>query len=156
MHVIFQCYGGTHSSVICAFIYTGRLPRHRTPAAWELNLLPYFDRLTGKDMGMLHFAGRDAGGNPVFILGCGRWGAEVRKLIASFLNLSPAAAVPAVAVVNCLPLITPYMRLGGFLSRQAGMTRLGRFMVCQAVRSNYRRYVEQVLHFEKNPESYLI
>ena len=107
-------------------------------------------------MGTLRFTGWDAGGNPVFSLGCGRWGAEVRKLIASFPTLSSITAIPDVAVVNCLPLITPFMRLGGFLSRQAGMTKLGRVMVCHAVRSNYRRYVEQVLHFEKNPESYLI
>jgi hypothetical protein len=155
MMIIFQCFGGTHTSVVAAFIYLGRLPRTRRPRLEEILSLPYFDRSGSADLGKLHYAGRDGKGNPVFILGSGRWGAGIRAMAAALLRLEgyPPAEV---ALIDCLPLVTLPVRVGGFISQRLGLTAVGRPLVGRGFLWNYTRLLELVEHFERDPASYLL
>ncbi len=153
--MIFQCFGGTHTSAAAASIYLGKLPRWRRPRLEEILAQPYFDRNDSAGIGDLSYAGLDPRGNPVFILGSGRWGAEVRVLIASLLKVVGAAA-PAVAVIDCLPVLSLPIRVGGFISRRLGFTALGRPLVGRGIIRSYPRLLALVENFEQDPTAYLL
>lgn len=155
MIVIFQCFGGTHTSVVAAFIYLGRLPRTRQPRLDEILALPYFDRAGRAEVGTLHYAGRNPGGNSVFILGSRHWGAEVRGQAAALLRLA-ASPMPKVAVIDCLPHVTLPVRLGGYISQRLGLTAIGRPLVGRGILWNYSRILALVELFERDPTPYLL
>jgi len=155
MIVIFQCFGGTHTSVAAASIYLGKLPRSRVPQLKELLTLPYFDRADNAEIGTLNYAGRDRQGNRVFILGSGRWGAEIRGLLPSFIKLS-GPENPGVAIIDCFPEVTWPVRIGGFFSRRLGLTAIGRPLVGRGILRSYPRLVALVESFEENPASYIL
>ncbi len=155
MIVIFQCFGGTHTSAAAASIYLGKLPRRRRPHPGELLSLPYFDRNNSGEVGDLNYAGRDGQGNPVFILGSGRWGAQVRGLAGALLKMAGPEA-PEVAVIDCLPAVSLPVRVGGYASRRLGLTALGRPLVCRGILWNYPRLLALVERFEADPAPYLL
>lgn len=155
MIVIFQCYGGTHTSVVAAAIYTGRLPRQRLPDPGELDGLPYFDRVDAGRVGNLHFCGVDAYQNPVFVLGSRKWGGAVQKMLAAWLDLQETA-VQDVAVIDCLKHVSLPVRLGGILSRRLRLTFPGRRLVNFGLRKKYGTLLELVELFEKDRSSFII
>lgn len=155
MIVIFQCFGGTHTSVAAASIYLGRLPRTRLPRLEELMALPYFDRAGSAEVGILNYAGLDPQGNPVFILGSGRWGAEIRGLTASFLKLIGPDR-PRVAVIDCLPEVSLPVRVGGYISRRLGLAAIGRPLVSRGILWSYSRLLKLVELFEQDPTPYFL
>jgi hypothetical protein len=154
MIVIFQCYGGTHTSVVAASVYTRALPRGRPPRVRDLAALPYFDRLGHGQMGNLHFIGKDQEGNLVFALGSAGWGDEIRQLIASFLAVIDFPQ--PVAVVECLKYVTPLTRLGGILSRRLGLPRFGRPLVSLGVKRSFPLLLQLVETFEQDPSFFLL
>ncbi len=151
MIIIFQCFGGTHTSVVAASLYTGQLSRRRAPRTDELIALPYYDRMDSSEMGKLHFIGPDKWDNPVFALGSGKWGAEIREILAAFLEL-PYENRQTVAVIDCLPTINTVTRIGGYISRRLGLTRIGRPLVNRGIQSGYPRLLHLVESFEKNAD----
>jgi len=155
MIIIFQCYGGTHTSIVAASLYTGRLSLSRPPRTEELISLPYYDRMDGTEMGKLHFVGTDRRGNNVFALGSGKWGKEIRQVLTSILALTGENRQP-VAVIDCLPYINTLTRLGGFISRRLGLTGIGRPLVNYGIRGSYRSLLRLVQSFEQNPAPYLL
>lgn len=155
MIVIFQCFGGTHTSAAAASIYLGRLPRTRLPRLKELLALPYFDRNDGAEVGTLSYAGLDTQGNSVFILGSCRWGAEIRGLAASFLKLAGPAG-SEVAVIDCLPEVSLPVRMGGYISRRLGLSAIGRPLVGRGILWSYPRLLKLVELFEQDPTPYLL
>ena len=156
MLIIFQCYGGTHTSVTAASYYLGLLPRHRPPHAHELVALPYFDRLSNSKMGHLHYIGPDLSGNPVFALGSGHWRRPMQAIIADYLCRDGRPSTAPVALIDCAMTLTAAIRLGGFLSRRLGWTTLGRPLVCRGIRRAYRNLLARVEDFEKDSSKYLI
>lgn len=155
MMIIFQCFGGTHTSVAAASIYLGRLPRTRKPRLQEVLALPYFDRVDNCRTGTLNYLGRDRRHNPVFVLGSGRWRAEVRAVLSLFHRICEPDKVP-VALIDCFPEATWPVRLGGFLSRRLGLTAPGRPLVGRGILQGYPRYVKLVERFEEDPAPYLL
>ncbi len=149
--LIFQCYGGTHSSVTAASIHLNYLPRHRIPANQELTGLPYFDRIENNDVGPLRFMGRDRRGFKVYILGSRRWGKEIQgllKLVAPLMGIPPGG----VLLVKCFGGLNWVSRTGGFLSRQLRLPAIGRPLACYGIRLSYRRLVHRVELLENRPE----
>lgn len=185
MIVIFQCYGGTHTSVVAAALCTGLLSRAFPPDSAAMGCLPFFDRVNSDEVGGLCYMGKDRRGNPVFALGSRGHGAEMRLLMAAFLPLCaapgpgnplrpsfgegeegevmPPAGVPSgegvcpeVAVIDCMPEIPLVTRIGGFLSRRLGMPALGRPLVCLGLRCGIRSLLHLIESFEKDPRPYLL
>ena len=99
--LIFQCYGGTHSSVTAASIYLNLLPRDRVPTNRELLRLPYFDRVNNDEVGPLRFMGRDRHGASVYILGSRQWRKEIKILLQEILLLLPVPSA-GVILMGCL------------------------------------------------------
>ena len=155
MMIIFQCFGGTHTSVAAASIYLERLSRTRRPRLEELLALPYFDRVDNSRIGTLNYMGQDRRHNPVFVLGSGRWRAEVRAALSLFYRIGAPETVP-VAMVDCSPGMTWPVQGGGFISRRLGLTALGRPLVGRGILQSYPRYVKLVERFEKDPAPYLL
>lgn len=153
--IIFQCYGGTHTSVTAAFIYLGRLPRSRVPLLQELLELPYFDRVPGSGIGTLNYAGCDRQQNHVFVLGSGRWRTQIRGLLSSFIQFH-GSEKPGVALIDCSAAATWTVRAGGFVSRRLGLTALGRPLVGRGILGAYPVLLRMVEHFENNPASYFL
>jgi len=164
MIIIFQCYGGTHTSVAAASIYLKRLPRRRVPQLSDLLALPYFDRVDRNEIGTLYYVGCDRSDNPVFVLGSGRWGAQIRALLTRLTSMQQQGRTfllhndrdDGVAVIDCFPTITGAVRLGGFLSRRLGLIAIGRPLVGLGILRAYHRFVELVESFEKDPGPYLL
>ncbi|MGB4214727.1 MAG: DUF3189 family protein, partial [Dethiobacteria bacterium] len=131
------------------------LPRTLQPRLDEILALPYFDRAGRAEVGTLHYAGRNPGGNSVFILGSRHWGAEVRGQAAALLRLA-ASPMPKVAVIDCLPHVTLPVRLGGYISQRLGLTAIGRPLVGRGILWNYSRILELVELFERDPTPNLL
>ncbi|MEW5784761.1 MAG: DUF3189 family protein [Bacillota bacterium] len=155
MIIIFQCYGGTHTSVTAASIYTGLLPRGRRPTDRELIALPYFDRLCKSKIGYLHYIGADRQGHRVFTLGSGSWGLQVRAIITAYLSHVQPSGL-RVALIDCSGSLTMPIRLGGFLSRRLGLVAVGRPLVSFGIRTAYRSLLSRVSDFENNPAAYIV
>ena len=153
--LIFQCYGGTHSSVTAASIYLNLLPRNRLPTRRELIRLPYFDRIKNDEVGPLRYMGRDRRGCRVFVMGSREWSEEIKKL---FKDLLPLLAVPppAALLLNCFPGLNLLARIGGFISCRLGVPALGRPLVCQGIRLHYHRLLRQVELLESRPDLFAL
>ncbi len=155
MIIIFQCFGGTHTSAAAASIYLGLLPRERPPRLTELLALPYFDRNDSAGVGTPNYAGCDVRGNPVFILGSRRWGAGIRDLAARLLKAA-GPGTPGVAVIDCLSAVTLPVRVGGYLSRRLGFVAPGRPLAGLGIIWSYPRLLALVQRFEQDPAPFLL
>ncbi len=153
--LIFQCYGGTHSSVTAASIYLDLLPRDRIPTNQELTGLPYFDQVKNDEVGPLRYMGRDRRGNKVYILGSRRWGEEVKSLLQAILPLLKVPPAGA-AILSCFAGLNWVARTGGFISRQLGIPAIGRPLVCYGIRLNYRQLIHQVELLETRPDLFAL
>ncbi len=137
VRVVYTCFGGTHSSPVAAAIHLGILPRDRVPSVRELLTAPGFDTAEGDGRGLLRLAGVDPGGNLVYTLPRGRLpAAVVRRLMEGTLRMAGRGDVPLL-VVDTLGCVGWLMRAGGFLSRRAGLVRVGRPLVALGTRRAY-------------------
>lgn len=149
-HIIYHCFGGTHSSVVAAAIHLGRLDRLRPPSAGELMALPLFDRGDATLWGCLRLLGQDRCGRRVYVLGRGPQGAATaRALLAGFQLAGGLEGDQALLLVDTLACANTLMRVGGFLSRRLGLVRLGRPLVIWGTRRAYPRLVALVEQVER-------
>lgn len=118
MIIIYNCYGGTHSSVLSAAVHLNRLPGDRVPEKQAILGLEYFNKLDYKDMGRLIFHGTDEDGNKVYTIGRGTSRVIIpalRSLVIETLKLS--GPDERFAFINSSPTVPLMMTLGGFFSR---------------------------------------
>lgn len=101
MKIIYNCYGGAHSSVTAAAIHLGWLPETRLPTARELLNLPYYDAQKGKDHGKIRFLGLDCLGNEIYIVGKKNLGSYYEKIMRSFILLSGKARTSFFLWIRC-------------------------------------------------------
>ncbi|HHY39538.1 MAG TPA: DUF3189 family protein [Clostridia bacterium] len=141
MRVIYHCYGGTHSSVVAASIHVGKLPNDALPSASDLEGLPLFDKATRDDMGVVHRVGSDELGNEIFCLGRRNGALDV---IGAIISISELSGEPSPLFVNTIPCVNTLMRVGGYLSREAGLTRIGRRLVVKGTLKAYWSLVNLV------------
>ncbi|MEW6183660.1 MAG: DUF3189 family protein [Bacillota bacterium] len=132
MHIVYHCFGGTHSSVIAAALHTGLLYEKRPPDEKSSFTLPYFDTQDGRDRGKLYFYGIDECGNRVYIIGRGR-DTEALQLVFGEQIENGLRAV----IVNTLPCFPFILKVGGFISRRLKRPRLGRPLVFAGIRRGY-------------------
>lgn len=141
--IIYHCYGGAHSSVVAAAIHLGTLKADKTPGERELMQLNLFDRQTKDGHGQLHFYGYDEKGRQVYSIGCRNAGAAVEAALTSVAGL--LGVEDELHFVDTLPCVNLEMRIGGYISRRLGLTRLGRPLVVRGTKKAYRRLVDLVL-----------
>ncbi len=134
--IVYDDFGGAHSTQVAAAIHLGRLPAERVATPAELLALPLFDRPTRRHHGCLILMGRDAQGHDVYVLGRGTGAEIVERAVASGLALAGGDAV-ILRFFNTLPHVNLWMRVGGFLSRSLGWIGLGRPLVVYGTRRAY-------------------
>ena len=149
MKIIYHCYGGTHTSVLAASIHVGKINKEKLPDNKEINELKYFDDVSPKDYGKLHFVGMDELGNEIYSCGMKKSASIVKKALKDILkiyNLQPEE----IYFASTLGLVTFSIRIGGFLSRHLGLIRLGRPLVIYGSRSNFYNIVNFVDQVKEN------
>ena len=143
MKIIYNCYGGAHSSVTAAAIHLGWLPETRPPTARELLNLPYYDAQKGKDHGRIRFLGFDCLGNEIYVVGKKSLGPYYEKIMRSFITLSEGRQ-DEYLFVDTMPYVNLWMVIGGFLSRRLGMVVPGRPIVIYGTRRAYKKFLHLV------------
>lgn len=121
MIIVYQCYGGTHSSVSAAYIHLNLLSSN--PQGEDLLAMPLFDRLTTADFGRLFYHGEDEWGNKIYSMGRGKDAKVINNYTESLRKFH---LIDDIAFIDTLPYVNIKMRLGGFFSRYLGLTVIGR------------------------------
>lgn len=162
MIIIYNCYGGTHSSILTSAVHLGKLPNDRIPSKQEILNTEYFNRLRYKDMGRLIFHGVDELGNKVFTIGRG----TSKALIPAMRNLSlelhkDFSFNECFAFVNTSGMVPPAMTMGGFFSRGLKIDFIGVPLLAVGARQNYMKIVglanrTKQLCIEKPDECFII
>lgn len=126
MIVIYNCYGGTHSSILCSAVHLGILPKNRIPSSSEILGLKYFNNLKYKDMGSLIFHGKDNEANSIYTIGRGTSKALIPAMQSLLLALYSEQGIKENFIfINSSPTVPLPMTLGGFFSRGLGIDFIG-------------------------------
>lgn len=143
MKIIYHCWGGSHSSVVCAAIHLGSLPRDRVPSAAELRSVPQFDNQTRRDHGRIIRMGRDEAGNDVYFLGRRSNGPVIDRILP---GMAGALGLPAgeIVTLNTMPYVNVLMVIGGTMSRALGIIWPGRAIVTYGTRVAHRQLCHAV------------
>lgn len=145
MIYIYNCYGGTHSSSLASAIHLGLLPDDRIPSKEEILSLPYFNKLTRKDMGKIIFRGTDNEGCSVYSVGRG----TSRILIPSLIDLvnllgKECRLNEKVVFSNMSPAVPPCMTFGGMFSRWLHIDFVGVPLLTAGARQSFKMIAELV------------
>jgi hypothetical protein len=143
--IIYNCYGGAHSSVTAAAIHLQMLPETRKPSAAELLNLPYYDAQVGKDHGRIRFFGFDSRGNQIYITGKKNLGVFYEEIMYNLLFLGGDKQEQENFVfINTMPYVNIWMVIGGFLSRRLGWKALGRPLVIYGTKQAYWKFIHLI------------
>lgn len=115
----------------------------RRPDPEEIRRVPNFDKLKNREIGTPIYVGPDEDGNRVYIIGL----ATGKKIMAAALRdflLSCGVREGDVYFADALPGANVLTRIGGFLSRQAGLVRIGRPLCAIGIWQKYPQFVELV------------
>ncbi|HYE81276.1 MAG TPA: DUF3189 family protein [Clostridia bacterium] len=150
MVIIYNCYGGTHSSILASAIHLKNLPVNQIPTNQEILKVEYFNKLTYSDMGRLLFHGVDDEGNKVYTIGRG----ISKALVPAMRNLVIALCRDNginehFLFVNCSPTVPPLMTMGGFFSRALHMDFIGVPLLIAGTKQTYYNITKLV---EKSKE----
>ena len=143
MIVIYCCYGSSHSSVVAAAIHLGNLSADSVPHARDVANLPYYDKATAEQLGTCVYMGTDDVGCDVYILGTGPAKNIVKRTVESIFQLCGTSR-DSYMLVETLTSIGMITKIGGFLSRRLGLTRIGRPMTVWGIRRAYPHLVSIV------------
>ncbi|HYE09031.1 MAG TPA: DUF3189 family protein [Patescibacteria group bacterium] len=143
MIIIYNCYGGTHSSILTSAVHLGLLPSDSIPSKQEILNTEYFNRLRYKDMGRLIFHGVDEAGNKVYTIGRG----TSRALVPAMRNLTMEMhklynVNEGFAYVNTSGTVPITMTLGGFFSRGLKINAIGVPLLAIGAQHNYKKIVD--------------
>ena len=116
MKIIYNCYGGSHSSITAAAIHLGLLPDTYIPAAQEFLKIPYYDAQIGKDHGRIRFMGFDEFGNKVYITSKRNLGYNYEKIMRKILTLTEVPQEEYL-FINTMPYVNILMVIGGYTSQ---------------------------------------
>lgn len=128
MKIIYNCYGGSHSSVVVGYIHCGLLDKNKVPTRQQLMSLSYFDSQRKEDHGILQYLGKDKDNNEIYSVGLEsnrEFGKECLKNVSSIMGINPEGYI----MVDTISSVNWFMRIGGFLSRALGLISIGRPLV---------------------------
>lgn len=143
MKVVYDDFGGAHSTQVAAAMHLGHLPVDKVASAEQLMKLPMFDRITKEHHGFLIFMGKDDQGHEIYICGRGAGHKIVERAVASAYQLVGGADI-SLRFINTLPCVNWWMRIGGYLSRSLGWIWLGRPLVIFGTQRAYMQLAKVV------------
>lgn len=142
MKIIYQCYGGSHSSVLAAAIHLGLVDYNIFPSYEDLFALPFFDKTNDDDFGSIRLMGIDELGHEVYVLGKKDFSHRYSKIFSGIANLlgmeENLLAVDVIGKVNWV------MKIGGYSSRKLGLVRVGRFFLYYGTKKSFYEIVSLV------------
>lgn len=142
VNIIYYCYGSAHSSIVCAHLHLGHLPKE--PASMEeIMALPDFDRTQKDDLGHFFFKGKDERNHAVYTAALG---SHPDMLVTFLLSLARIKGVDpqAFCFVDALSCLGYLGKMGGALSRRYGLVTMGRRLAAWGIRQSYPRFVRLV------------
>ena len=150
MIYIYNCYGGTHSSVLAIAYHLKMLDENREPTKDEILKLPNFNKLDYKDRGELFYHGIDQDGNKVYTVGRG----NSKILIPGLYNLTSMLHMQKVLnekiiFSNTSPTVPLAMTFGGLFSRLLKIDSVGVPLLVKGAKQSYKNIIQLVNHTVK-------
>lgn len=150
MIYIYNCYGGTHSSVLAAAYHLKMLDENREPTKEEILNLPNFNKLVHGNRGELFYYGSDKNGNKVYTLGRG----NSKILIPGLYNLASMLHKQnllneKIIFSNTSPTVPLSMTFGGLFSRGLKIDFIGVPLLVKGAKQSYKNVIELVNHTKK-------
>lgn len=142
MIFIYNCYGGSHSSVTAAAIHLGLLPETRIAYNRELLNTPYYDAQVAPDHGRIRFMGYDEKGNKVCIASKRNLGGYYGKILGEVAKIVGADSSNLI-FIDTMPYVNIWMIVGGYLSRRLGI-KIGRSIILYGTRQSYYKFIHLV------------
>ena len=152
MKIIYNCYGGSHSSVTAAAIHLGLVNSEQTPGARDLWKLPYYDAQVKKDHGTLFFMGTDQLGHQVYVAGRRNM---ARPMLRAMRGIAQVFGIPEedFQLVDPMPYVNPAMVVGGITSRRLGLAALGKPIVTWGTRLAFPQLAKLVSRVKSRLEA---
>lgn len=150
MIYIYNCYGGTHSSILASAYHLEILDATREPTKDEILNLPNFNKLVYGNRGELFYHGKDKDGNEVYTVGRGR----SKVLIPGLYNLASMLHKQKVLnekiiFSNTSPPVPLPMTFGGLFSRWLKIDFIGVPLLVKGAKQSYKDIVELVNNTKK-------
>lgn len=145
MIYIYNCYGGTHSSVLAAAYHLKKLDDTRQPTTEEILGAQNFNKLVYQDRGKFYLHGIDDEGNRVYTVGRGR----SKILIPGLYNLihmlqEENRLNERIILSNCSPTVPLPMTFGGLFSRWLKIDFIGVPLLVIGAKQAYKDIVQLV------------
>jgi hypothetical protein len=150
MIYIYNCYGGTHSSILAVAYHLELLDETREPTKDEILNLPNFNKLVYGNRGELFYYGNDKDGNKVYTVGRGR----SKVLIPVLYNLSSMLHKQKllnekIIFSNTSPTVPLPMTFGGLFSRFFKIDFIGIPLLVKGAKQSYKNVINLVNHTKK-------
>lgn len=150
MIYIYNCYGGTHSSILASAYHLEILDSTREPTKDEILNLPNFNKLVYGNRGELFYHGKDKDGNEVYTVGRGR----SKVLIPGLYNLASMLHKQnllneKIIFSNTSPTVPLPMTFGGLFSRWLKIDFIGVPLLVKGAKQSYKDIVELVNNTKK-------
>ena len=150
MIYIYNCYGGTHSSVLAMAYHLEMLDETREPTKEEILELPNFNKLVYGNRGELFYYGSDKDGNGVYTVGRGR----SKVLIPGLYNLASMLHKQKllnekIIFSNTSPTVPLAMTFGGLFSRWLKIDFIGVPLLVKGSKQSYKDIIELVNNTKK-------
>ena len=150
MIYIYNCYGGTHSSILAVAYHLEMLDETREPTKDEILNLPNFNKLEHGNRGELFYYGSYKDGNEVYTIS--RGGSKV--LIPGLYNLASMLHKQKllnekIIFSNTAPTVPLPMTFGGLFSRWLKIDFIGVPLLVKGAKKSYKDIIELVKHTKK-------
>jgi len=149
MKIIYTCYGGAHSSIVASAIHMGYLPIDHIPTKEEILNVPYYDQSPKESRGTPIYIGTDEELRKIYVVGMGAYRKEYTEIGYNFAFQLNNDVKRNIQIINVTPLLRFSVKVGGFLSRRAGLIKLGRPLTVVGIQKNYNLFVELVTDVKK-------
>ncbi|HZJ82253.1 MAG TPA: DUF3189 family protein [Clostridia bacterium] len=143
MKLFYHCFGGAHTSITCAAIHLGFLPKDRVPEAYEFLAVPQYDKMANKNLGTPIYVGRDEYGVDIYAIGFKNAPTLMIPVMKSYLNCNniPSNDIQFVEALVNLHAITA---VGGIISRRLNLINIGRPLTVWGIRRSYPVLIDLV------------
>ncbi|MCT4594966.1 MAG: DUF3189 family protein [Anaeromicrobium sp.] len=152
MIVIYNDFGGTHSSATAAHIHVNKLPIDRIPNREELLSLPTFDKVNKSQHGNLIYIGEDELGCKVYTVACEFKPKLVIKAVEDMYKITHGS-LDGLYTINTKHTVNIWMKIGGFFSRYLGLVSFGRPIVTHGTLKAYDNISSLVSNVKKQISS---
>jgi hypothetical protein len=147
MIYIYNCFAGTHSSVLAASYHLNKLPLDRPPTKEEILNIELFNKLVISDRGKFFYHGKDDEGNKVFTIGRGNSKILIPALYNFFKLLDDESAQQEKIIFSTTCNVIPLaMAVGGFTSVRLRMHFIGVPLLILGTQQTYKNIIKIVQH----------